>query len=341
MQSTKTLINPEEAALLREAKRPVVIFAGAIGDHLLIIPALRALDYLFPGKLEFVCFPRRWHAYYGDIKFAKVYEQGVIWDGEAYNIDTDNLAQNLAGADLVMCFTSWYHESLIQLLKIIQPAHSLGYFSFYETMVPRNFEQNTADLNFDLVNLIDPDLNLTDFGYAPAFSAKHRWRAKQLREELPNGFKMLAVHADTKPEKMWDPENFVEVLNLFLGRHPEYVAVVVGETDLGLQKGKHSDRIFTHFNLPQLTALSLIGEADLFLGVDSCMLHSADLFGIPGVSLFGPVNPIQWGFRFSRYHRDLRGEDGKMENLKPHQVLEALEEVEAESFNLSYQQLGA
>jgi ADP-heptose:LPS heptosyltransferase len=221
----------------------------------------------------------------------------------------------------------------------VAPAHSLGYFSSNKTMVPRDFEKNTADLDFDLVNLIDPALNLADFGYAPAFSGRHRERARQLRQELPAGAKVLVVHADTKPQKMWLPEYFVNVLDLFLARHPDYVAVVIGETDLGLQTGHHADRVFTRYNLPQLTALSLVGEADLFLGVDSCMLHSADLYGIPGVSLFGPTDPVQWGFRFSRHYRDLRGADGKMENLKPWQVLEALEEVEAEVFNYNYRQL--
>lgn len=135
------------------------------------------------------------------------------------------------------------------------------------------------------------------------------------------------------------PAHFSTVLDLFLTRHPEYVAVVVGAQDLGLGTGRNSDRIFTRFQLPQLTALALMGEADLFLGVDSCMLHAADLYGIAGVSLFGPTTPRQWGFRFSRHHRDLRGSRGKMANLHPWQVLEALEEVETEAIKTNVKQI--
>lgn len=35
-------------------------------------------------------------------------------------------------------------------------------------------------------------------------------------------------------------------------------------------------------------ALALVSLSDLFLGVDSCMLHMADLCRVPGVGLFGP-----------------------------------------------------
>jgi ADP-heptose:LPS heptosyltransferase len=325
-----SLINPVESASIRAARRPLVLFGGAIGDHLLLIPALRALDRLFPGRLELVSLPRRWHAYYRDIKFRATYENFLGWDGEKYIFDADNLIREAPDCDLVISFNSWYSPEMFHFLQTVQPANSLGYYSGYTTKALFDQEKHAIDMSFDLIKFIDSGLQPEDFGYAPCLAEQHCQKARELRAALPAGTKVLVVHADTKPEKMWESGKFVKLLNLFLARHPEFVVIVVGQEDLGLCSGLHSDRIYSRLQLPQLTALALVGEADLFVGVDSCMLHAADLYGIPGVSLFGPTSPTQWGFRFSRHHFDLQGKNRKLENLTPWQVLEALEVVEAE-----------
>ena len=36
-------------------KRPALFFANGIGDHFLSLPAIRALEQLFPGRLALVC----------------------------------------------------------------------------------------------------------------------------------------------------------------------------------------------------------------------------------------------------------------------------------------------
>jgi ADP-heptose:LPS heptosyltransferase len=79
--------------------------------------------------------------------------------------------------------------------------------------------------------------------------------------------------------------------------------------------------------------MGLVGEADLFVGVDSCMLHVADLFRVPGVGLFGPTRPRQWGFRFG-LHRHVVTE-GDMSEIREDEVLGALEAVLAEAVGAS------
>jgi ADP-heptose:LPS heptosyltransferase len=80
-------------------------------------------------------------------------------------------------------------------------------------------------------------------------------------------------------------------------------------------------------------AMRLVGYSDLFLGIDSCFLHAADLYRIAGVALFGPTRPSLWGFRFSPCARDLSAPaaDGAMASLTPASVLEALLSVARES----------
>src|SRR5262249_48126309 len=146
----------------------------------------------------------------------------------------------------------------------------------------------------------------------------------QLRQTLPAGSQVLVVHADTKPEKMWETTNFIATLDLFLQRHPEFVVWVVGTEDLQLNGGQQGGKVRRYLRLPLGQAMALVAEADLFLGVDSCMLHVADLFRVPGVGLFGPTLPAEWGFRFGT-HLHLVGNDGELASIQPLAALAALE----------------
>jgi len=55
------------------------------------------------------------------------------------------------------------------------------------------------------------------------------------------------------------------------------------------------------------------------------MLHAADLLRIPGVGLFGPTAPWQYGFRFAP-HRHIRRGRG-MNRISEAEVLRALESL--------------
>ena len=53
------------------------------------------------------------------------------------------------------------------------------------------------------------------------------------------------------------------------------------------------------------------------------MLHAADFLRVPGVGLFGPTSPHQFGFRLAR-HVHIRGGES-MADICEDEVLEALE----------------
>jgi len=71
--------------------------------------------------------------------------------------------------------------------------------------------------------------------------------------------------------------------------------------------------------------MAIVEEADLFLGVDSCMLHVADLNRIPGVGLFGPTSAKTFGFRFSE-HKHIDG-NGRMSHISEEAVIRALNDI--------------
>src|SRR4029077_19855198 len=89
-------------------------------------------------------------------------------------------------------------------------------------------------------------------------------------------------------------------------------------------------RLLSLDGLPLANALALATLSDMFLGVDSCMLHMADVSRVPGVGLFGPApdDPLgaqEVGFRLAD-HLHISGE-GSMTDVKVPDVLNALERI--------------
>lgn len=135
----------------------------------------------------------------------------------------------------------------------------------------------------------------------------------------------MVLHADTCEEKMWPARRFVRVLNEFLARHRDFVVLLVGGRRLPLDCGRVSARVIPCYGLPLMTSAALVANADLFLGIDSCMLHAADIFRVPGVGLFGPTSPDEFGFRLAP-HRHVWGR-GRMENVAVKDVLHCLDSM--------------
>jgi ADP-heptose:LPS heptosyltransferase len=127
---------------------------------------------------------------------------------------------------------------------------------------------------------------------------------------------------------MWPLDRFGYLLDIFLDRHPEFIVFIISKDQLQIDTGRKSGRIISLYGLPLSSCLSFVSQADLFLGIYSCMLHAADLFNIPGVGLFGPTKYTEFGFRFSR-HRYVYG-NGNMNQIRIDEVDTALESLLAD-----------
>jgi ADP-heptose:LPS heptosyltransferase len=133
---------------------------------------------------------------------------------------------------------------------------------------------------------------------------------------------VLFVHPETSPERTWARERLAWVLDRFLAGRPDFVALVASLAPVDL--GEHAGRVRWIDSHLELT-LALMRHVDLFLGVDSCFLHAADLYRIPGVALFGPTEPWEKGFRLSPRSRHVSARS--MDGIRCEPVLEALLEL--------------
>jgi ADP-heptose:LPS heptosyltransferase len=207
----------------------------------------------------------------------------------------------------------------------LSPAGVVSFYpnaDFVVTPVPGN---HSADLAFEIARRIDPALRLEDFSDPPRLREAAQRFARGLRRSVPEWARVVVVHPDTELSKCWSVENFVRLLDGFLARRPDFLAWIVGLRYGALDEGQYGGRVVSCVDLPLEETVALVGQADLFIGVDSCMLHAADLFRVPGLGLFGPTSIAEWGFRFGP-HRHVQG-GGSLASVSVDTVLEVLDDL--------------
>lgn len=305
------------------AGNPVAFFANALGDHLLNLPALRALSMLFQDRLTLVTCRCAGADLLQSLPVRKVFQIAAPHTEGGRTFDARALAGELGEVDCFLSLNPWHSAVVEELLHLLRPAESVGFFAGFQTVLPLDFSKHSADLAFDVVRYLDRSLRLEDFAWPPAIPARTAEFARAIRAKC--GRPLLVVHAETKRDKSWKPDRMAKAISAFSDMR-NYECVIVGRHAAAVDLDIASAAI-PALNLPLASAIALIGEANLFLGVDSFPLHAADLSRIPGVGLFGPTNPDEFGFRFSPIHKHIRKSE-TLESIPVDDVLEALIECD-------------
>jgi hypothetical protein len=301
-------------------EHPAVFLVNGIGDQLITLPAVRALCSRFPAGVQLLLGEGMLSFYYQGLPIARVTR--VWWDDrERQIIDVPRAAAAALPCDLFVSLSR--REGVPALARQMGAACAIGILDASIDAIDAGRRANAFDLLFDIVHEVDPSLQFDDFSGPPAVSDAAEAAAAALVSGWRRpGERLLFVHPETKAEKMWAPQHVAWVLNRFLARHPEYRVIVssLDPVDFTLP----SDRVHYSSHHLELT-VAMVGHADVFLGVDSCFLHAADLFRVPGVGLFGPTDPARWGFRLSPLFRHVHAET--MQAIRPEAVLMALEQL--------------
>ncbi|HEV8673606.1 MAG TPA: glycosyltransferase family 9 protein [Methylomirabilota bacterium] len=304
------------------AQRPVALFHNGFGDRLLTLPALRALASLFPHALGLICAPGDRHLFYSDLPLAAVYEVEFVKTPAGWRFDASALAEAVGGCDLFLSLAPWYSASVDELLRLLPGTETVGFFPAFRHRVSVDGVSHAADMAFGVPRWFDRSLRLEDFAHPPLLPADAMAFAREFRATLPRPLRLLAVHTETLPDKTWPADRFRRCLERFLECCPQYVALALDEQSRLSDASGGADWVLECPGLPLPFAMALVGSADLFLGVDSCLLHASDLFRVPGVGLFGPTSCRRFGFRLAR-HRHVSAK-GPMARITEEDVLTAL-----------------
>jgi ADP-heptose:LPS heptosyltransferase len=312
-----------------------VSFVLKIGDAVLTLPTLRALRGLFSAPLTLICPKVAFDLCFREVspRFVDITELPLVGmppmlGRPGQPLDYEVLASEIGAVDVFIDTLPWNSLADVvmrPLLKRVAPTTSIGFPSdIYDIVVPKE-DCHSADLTFRLARLFDPSLRIESYAHPVPLRPSVQHEARSIRAAVPAGAKVVVVHADTESAgKRWPVTRFIDLLDRFLSRYPDFVAWVVGMGHEELNVGHERARVIPYLELPLDLAVGLVANADLFVGVDSSMLHAADLARVPGVGLFGATRAATWGFRFAP-HRHI--DRSTMADITVEDVLGAMEDL--------------
>jgi ADP-heptose:LPS heptosyltransferase len=313
----------------RIPQSPVVFsYNGGIGDHLCNLPALRALESVFPGQLALVCGKGDRDLYYADLRLRDVHEIDLELIDGGWRFEANQLAHRISDCDLLLCINPWHTHSVSELIAKFPDVPSIGFFHEFRRHLTCDYEGHAMDMAFAVPMSLNSALKLSDFSQPPAISSRASAMAQEFRRLHAGSCRTLFVHTDTKPEKRWPRERFERVLNRFLYEFRNFKALVVDLHGEAIGGGMFPNRVVP-LNLPLDATFAVLRKCDLFLGIDSCHIHAADLFRVPGVGLFGPTTSRRWGYKFTR-HRHIQTR-GSMDAIAVADVYDALRSLVREN----------
>ena len=275
----------------------VVFFANGFGDALISRPALAALAKALPAPASLVCNKGPHEFIFDGLGYA-VRATAMQPRPIGRSFDIDQVVESLGRCEVFVDLVPWSSGLVPELGRRLKAERSIGFSPEYGQVVARDSARNAVELAFDVPLVINPELRLADHRVKPAFSAKAQRAAIQVRSWMHRVGcrRLLAVQADTFPHKLWSAYGFRCVLSGVLDQWPDLACVVVGSQPPPLVLEAFAGRMLVLESYSLESSMAVVSSADLFLGIDSCMLHMADLAGVPGVGLFGPTDPAEWGY---------------------------------------------
>ena len=294
-----------------------LFFMNGIGDHLMLLPALRALEERLGGQAHYVGQDIGVRLLRGELprmRFTAIPWGRGVHGG--YEFDVSAALEALRDATLLLSLVPWQSAQLNYMLHAAVNGNSIGFTPGCRRVIDYRIGEHTTDRAVRLVTTLFPGTRVTAArprsAALGALGARHRHTRSK---------RMLVVHNETLAHKRWPTARLRSTLIRVLKRHPDWIVADIARGNRGLP-----GRPCTRLSLTQ--AFATVAAADAFLGVDSCMLHLADLHRVPGVGLFGPAEDAPlgaraMGFRFAA-NRHVIGR-GAMTNIPPAAVERALE----------------
>ena len=282
----------------------LVIHQGALGDFILVLPALETLRKTFPhAKSIIIGYPRIL-----ELVDQRFYAEGILsidQRGMASffvregSLDS-SLSQLFGQFDLIVVFGRDEEGMLIGNLKRVCHGHILHINPFpswgEKIHLTDHLLREFSQYGFPISGL-NPRLHLKELDQD---WGKDFWRSKGLTMEERS--KVIILHPGSgSKRKVWPLERFLSLAKILQDRLGSRILIILGPAE-----GSEIERIFEGMDphtFIQVKGLSLLQLASvmegcrLFIGNDSGISHMASALGIPTIAIFGPTDPRVWSPR--------------------------------------------
>lgn len=276
----------------------LVLFHNGLGDYVMALPALRALCAVAPRPLAMV-FGSGAHQFLVEelcpdwCYFAPFQHAWPLKD-----FDAQPVLEEIAGCDTFVSLCPYESSGQSRLLSGLNPGRSIGFTAEFSTRLAYHTDQHEIDTLFQAACAIAPGMSPDAHSAPVRYSAATLASVARMREALGDGTVVVAVHARTLPNKMLDIARFDRLLDTWL-KLPGTAGLVLDETASAWPLTAGAGRAGFLAGAGLERSMAVAAHSDVFVGIDSCMLHVADLARRPALALFGPTRPQRYGLRFS------------------------------------------
>lgn len=299
--------------------------------HFLSIPTIKALSKIFGGEITLVTDKEEGELYFSHIPHKKIIDLHWKVNNCLRGFDADKVGKEVGECDLFICLNSWNGESGLNvkhLLGLLSPVLSLGFHNFFMEKIPYTTDNHYSELLFNFALYFDPLLLLSDYMIKPSIPVNAGHIASEIIEDYRAlGGRILTIVPDVStPRKAWQIGHYQEVIRNILDKHPHVGIILLFKKECPLALSGN-DRLLVLEHVPSAVSLAFVALSDFFLGVESDALHIADVFGVPGVGIFGMLSPTEWaGFRFTR-NISLSRQTVNLSEITPAEVVDAFDEL--------------
>lgn len=287
--------------------RFLVFRGGALGDVILTLPTLRALQNSnASASVEFVApFPAALLAQYGGADSVSDINSATYLSLFTNDAGLDGaLHEKLRNLDCVICYLSDPRRTIATKIENCGCRFISGPFQLNQRPLPAAVQlaQPLKELGLPVVDPV-PRLFL------------ERRRSGQAR---------LIFHVGSgSPTKNWPIPRWAALAAALEERFDELL-LVSGEADEAptaeFLRQYRSSKLRLRSNLSILDLAHELATGDLFIGHDTGITHLAAALVVPTVALFGPTDPTIWSPP-GEYVQVVLGENGTMESLQFERVL--------------------
>jgi len=287
----------------------LIYYSNAIGDTFMTLPTIRAFSSTYK-RVSIICAPV--HVYLlQEIAFEEVFlletSPGTLQESLPEEVFPELQKRSF---DFFISLSSFHNEIIGRIIANNSFKTAIGYVGeCYDYELADPYAQtNMFDVYFKSYSMLNRHAKIEEYSQ-PIVPNKTSMGTLAFAEE----FKLVAVHTDTKPEKMWPESHFIELIRGIIQYAEEIVVLIIG-----MPKRDYSfisERVLQHNSTDFEVSWELLTVSDYFIGVDSCFMHIADINNIPSLALFGPSNELEWGFRFNGNATILKGEKNSMDTI--------------------------
>ncbi|MBV8360218.1 MAG: glycosyltransferase family 9 protein [Deltaproteobacteria bacterium] len=271
-----------------EAGRGLIIFPGALGDLICLLPAIRALSGHYPN-IDFELMARAELARFVERRMPIVASHSIDRRELALLFSEGSSESNLVRKffrqfDRIDCFFASNNERFCSSLR--QAARTK--VSFYPFRPPgsghvaecylRAIGAGISPMPSGSIELLPDDVH----------AAEQKLRAIGLE---PGCF-VLVLPGSGSARKNWPAENFALLAKRIQVIH--HVLVVLGPAETGMASSFHAQPfpVVSDLELGELAGISRLARC--FIGNDSGVSHLAAAAGARGLVIYGPSDPERW-----------------------------------------------